>query len=159
MGAVYNRLGGAKKPTLISKSITNNGTYNAASDNADGFSSVSVNVPSLINLPCSFTWSTSGQLIPIDLSNYSYIILKVKNVTPSMMLQYSKDLYIAMPVNSEIVYSGWQSTHYNGVGFIFGNVLATFHCNSTGVYIDSFDNSNPAAVYNSLEFVALYGIK
>lgn len=31
-------------PALVSKSITENGTYNAASDNADGYSSVTVNV-------------------------------------------------------------------------------------------------------------------
>ena len=31
-------------PTLITKSITQNGTYNASSDNADGYSSVTVNV-------------------------------------------------------------------------------------------------------------------
>ena len=31
-------------PTLITKSITVNGTYNASSDNADGYSSVTVNV-------------------------------------------------------------------------------------------------------------------
>jgi hypothetical protein len=33
------------EPTLISKSITANGTYNASDDNADGYSSVSVDVP------------------------------------------------------------------------------------------------------------------
>ena len=32
------------QPTLVSKSITENGTYNASSDNADGYSSVTVNV-------------------------------------------------------------------------------------------------------------------
>lgn len=32
-------------PTLITKSITANGTYNASADNADGYSSVTVNVP------------------------------------------------------------------------------------------------------------------
>ena len=31
--------------TLVSKSITENGTYNASSDNADGYSQVTVNVP------------------------------------------------------------------------------------------------------------------
>lgn len=31
-------------PTLITKTITQNGTYNASSDNADGYSSVTVNV-------------------------------------------------------------------------------------------------------------------
>lgn len=30
--------------TLITKAITQNGTYNASSDNADGYSSVTVNV-------------------------------------------------------------------------------------------------------------------
>lgn len=33
------------EPTLIEKSITANDTYNASDDNADGYSSVSVNVP------------------------------------------------------------------------------------------------------------------
>ena len=33
-----------KGPTLITKAITQNGTYNASSDNADGYSSVTVNV-------------------------------------------------------------------------------------------------------------------
>ena len=37
--------GGGSEPTLIAKTITENGTYLASSDNADGFSSVTVNVP------------------------------------------------------------------------------------------------------------------
>lgn len=32
-------------PTLVTKTITANGTYNASSDNADGYSQVTVNVP------------------------------------------------------------------------------------------------------------------
>ena len=36
--------GGGPAPTLITKSITENGTYNAQDDNADGYSQVSVNV-------------------------------------------------------------------------------------------------------------------
>ena len=37
--------GGGGSATLITKSITANGTYNASSDSADGYSSVTVNVP------------------------------------------------------------------------------------------------------------------
>lgn len=37
----------APEPTLIMKNITANGTYNAASDNADGYSGVTVNVPEI----------------------------------------------------------------------------------------------------------------
>lgn len=38
-------------PTLITKQITANGTYNAASDNADGFSEVTVSVVAVGKLP------------------------------------------------------------------------------------------------------------
>lgn len=37
----------APTPTLITKTITANGSYNAASDNADGYSRVTVNVPGI----------------------------------------------------------------------------------------------------------------
>lgn len=37
----------APTPTLIAKTITANGNYNAASDNADGYSGVTVNVPEI----------------------------------------------------------------------------------------------------------------
>ena len=39
--------GGSAAPTLITKLITANGSYNAASDNADGYSGVTVNVPEI----------------------------------------------------------------------------------------------------------------
>lgn len=50
-------------PTLTTKNITQNGTYNASSDNADGYSSVTVNVSggggndNLSNLYC---WKTTS---------------------------------------------------------------------------------------------------
>lgn len=46
-GIVYNDSGGGSA-TLITKSISTNGTYNASSDNADGYSSVTVSVPATI---------------------------------------------------------------------------------------------------------------
>lgn len=45
MGSVYNKLGGGKSAVLTTKSITANGTYDAASDNADGYSEVNVAIP------------------------------------------------------------------------------------------------------------------
>ncbi len=43
---LYNHfISGGSSATLITKNITANGTYNASSDNADGYSSVTVNVP------------------------------------------------------------------------------------------------------------------
>ena len=45
----------APEPTLITKNITANGTYNAADDNADGYSSVSVKVKPDYSLTDGFT--------------------------------------------------------------------------------------------------------
>lgn len=52
------------KPTLTTKNITQNGTYNASSDNADGYSSVTVNVSgggSSVN----YAVTTDGFILPI----------------------------------------------------------------------------------------------
>ena len=49
--------------TLITKSITENGTYNASSDNADGYSSVTVTVPNAYTLTdVSNTTGTTAQI-------------------------------------------------------------------------------------------------
>ena len=52
-------------PTLITKSITANGTYSASGDNADGYSSVTVAVPVKL-ITGTFTGSTAGA--PMDVS-------------------------------------------------------------------------------------------
>lgn len=44
LATAIGTISGGSTPTLITKSITANGTYNASSDNADGYSSVTVNV-------------------------------------------------------------------------------------------------------------------
>lgn len=50
-------------PTLITKSITANGTYNASSDSADGYSSVTVSVPSGSGLVYETgTWTPSEDI-------------------------------------------------------------------------------------------------
>lgn len=57
-------------PTLITKSITENGTYNASSDNVDGYSQVTVNVPTAPSgmLVMNFTNISS----PFTLNGVSY---------------------------------------------------------------------------------------
>ena len=47
--------------TLITKSITENGTYNASSDNADGYSSVTVSVPVMFEYVYTYTVSESWE--------------------------------------------------------------------------------------------------
>lgn len=55
------------EPTLITKTITENGTYNASEDNADGYSQVTVNVP----LPQNAKLITTAESYPItDAADY-----------------------------------------------------------------------------------------
>lgn len=60
----------SQAPTLITKLITANGTYNATSDNADGYSSVTVNVPTgSLNSKCfsvSLETDISGQQVAVN---------------------------------------------------------------------------------------------
>lgn len=63
-------IAGGAAPTLITKSITANGTYNAEDDSADGYSSVTVNVSGSVPtasfdfVNTSFTqgWYTDGTM-------------------------------------------------------------------------------------------------
>ena len=75
MGNVYNKIGGGKKTTLTTKSITSNGTYNASSDNADGYSSVTVSVPQSSRV---LLWSgSSSDNVSVSLSGYSWVYVVI----------------------------------------------------------------------------------
>ena len=66
-------LGGGGSSTLIEKSITANGTYDAEDDEADGYSSVTVNVPSVDGV--YFDGTTTNVLkIPYSSRDYEYKI-------------------------------------------------------------------------------------
>lgn len=67
--------GGGSSPTLITKEITTNGTYTASSDSADGYSSVTVNVPSSGITPTgSINITTNGTH---DVTNYASAVVSV----------------------------------------------------------------------------------
>ena len=50
-----------EQPTLITKTVSLNGIYTAASDNADGYSAVTVNVPGLPYVTGTFTGQNSDK--------------------------------------------------------------------------------------------------
>lgn len=69
--------GGGSTPTLIAKSITQNGTYNAIDDNADGYSSVDVDVEGETKTVFSTVKLFSGKItnttgVVVEDSNYMY---------------------------------------------------------------------------------------
>jgi hypothetical protein len=70
-GKAYNPVVVAvPEPTLITKSITENGTYNASDDNADGYSSVTVDVEgyqikNIANVPTDIASFTDGTDLPM----------------------------------------------------------------------------------------------
>lgn len=63
---------------LGTKSITANGTYNASGDNLDGYSQVTVNVPSSATGTINITENANG----IDVSSYEYANVNVPGTTP-----------------------------------------------------------------------------
>lgn len=69
MGELYEMLkarrmgGGGSSPTLITKSITQNGTYSASDDSADGYSEVSVDVANSYTAQDEGKVVSSGQLV------------------------------------------------------------------------------------------------
>ena len=74
--------GGSSSPTLVTKEITANGTYTASNDSADGYSSVTVNVPSSGITPTgSINITTNGTH---DVTNYASAVVNVSSGgTPS----------------------------------------------------------------------------
>ena len=83
--------GGGSTPTLISKQITENGTYTAADDNADGYDEVTVNVPSGIPIDKD---SLTPLVFGVD-SNGFYFSDSTVDKTPVFFGRDSGGLYVA----------------------------------------------------------------
>lgn len=88
------------EPTLIDKEITENGTYNASDDNADGYSSISVNVE-----------STGGQTSRVD-GKYLCRIYDYDGslVQPDQWLNEGDVFTLPdLPVHDNLTAQGWTS--------------------------------------------------
>ena len=71
--------GGGGEATLINKNISSNGTYNASSDNADGYKKVVVNVPNPSTGSLSITSNNT-----YDVTNYASAVVNVPTgITPT----------------------------------------------------------------------------
>ena len=81
----------AVQPTLITKQITENGTYTAAEDNADGYSEVTVNVKSGIPIDED---SLTPLAFGVD-SNGFYFSDSTADETPVLFGRDSGGIYVA----------------------------------------------------------------
>lgn len=101
-------------PTLITKSITQNGTYDAEDDNADGYSSVTVNVSVGSGLAYeSGTWTPSAD------TSRGTIAFTNTHTTPPLFILLTDDTQTDAPINSNRAFS--YNDHYRQVGHIVGN--------------------------------------
>lgn len=99
------RLGGGaggSTPTLITKNITQNGTYNAADDSADGYSSVEVDVGSYVDIStlAYYYRKNTGEPTVTRISDYEYsLTYRDQNATGYELCSFSvtleKGVYVA----------------------------------------------------------------
>ena len=139
-------------PTLISKTITQNGTYNASSDNVTGYSSVSVNISSGMNIATNCAANTYGT---------SLTVYNVQNSPNAFVLVYDHST-ISKSINSGCIlfcsYDGTTTTAYrcsSGTLYALGYALTwsyngnshTLTFNSDQGFNDSNNNSGYTLYY------------
>lgn len=94
---IFNMIAsGGSEPTLITKSITENDTYNASSDGADGYSSVTVNVEQGLIIPDGYSYY-NGYLLPTlpVVEGYDYIWIRMNNATDEFNAIYGVSSWYA----------------------------------------------------------------
>lgn len=133
---------GGSQPTLITKSITQNGTYNASSDNADGYSSVEVDVA-----------GGGGSFIPMITSSGSqYIELPING---NGDYTYKFKLYVPTAQNEKLIFgSAWN------VGarlFHFTTSNLTYYISNNQTYIPY--NTGILDVEASTDYIIVNQIK
>lgn len=85
-GTAYNKVIAAVNPTLTTKTITANGSYAASSDNADGYSSVTVNVPTPTPTLIAKTVTANGTYAAADDSADGYSSVTVNAPTGAQLI-------------------------------------------------------------------------
>ena len=129
-------VGGA---TLITKTITSNGTYNASSDSADGYSSVTVNVPSGSSKNVQVLQSTSR-------TNASSLTKVLGDLTVSKTGTY--DVYWSGGrTNTSTSYTWGTRLYVDGTGYGTENTTWTNNCQSNHLSNVSLTANQKLSVY------------
>ena len=80
--------GGGSEPTLITKNITENDTYSAADDGADGYSSVTVNVQPNVGTK-SITGNGTYKASDDNLDGYSEVSVNVAGLSGIVVMDFT----------------------------------------------------------------------
>ena len=152
--ALYRCGGGGNASTLITKNITQNGTYNASDDNADGYSSVNVNVSGGGGGNC--TINTQAQWDALTFAQKKAQGLTVVRDLATDAVGKWFDLTNAnseyLPYSSNIVcdasIGNFDATSRSWGGFTLSNLLTA---NADGIGVDvNGRNASPDCVYYDL---------
>lgn len=167
----------SSSPTLVTKTITENGTYNASSDNADGYSSVTVNVSGGggggagvpgVTLLQEYTFAQNARNAKLTIpSGYDWYFALVKgSFTADDWMYYGIDQEVTSGASHYIAKA---TDIYCGFAFkTYGTNTSIFPMqNGTAKNNEIFSNTTPSFFWvsgYSKDFVAgtkvnLYGIK
>lgn len=111
-------LSGSEPATLIEKNITANGTYNASADDADGYSSVNVNVsPILISKTITENGTYTASSEPGTPDGYSQVVVNVPTGAEGVLVGSGEplptqgvngDYYYQRSNVSSLALNGWR---------------------------------------------------
>lgn len=135
--------------TLTTKTITQNGTYNAEDDGADGYSSVTVSVPQGIVIPSGFAFY-NGYLLPEvkDLGDgYDYWWIRANGSTGNFDLIRGKSQWY---VTSNSGLNAWSVAFANNT---------TLGSHQYSIPMDANEQSTPASDWGevTVSYAATYG--
>ena len=139
--------GGGGSATLITKTITANGTYNASSDSADGYSSVTVNVPTpaavAMNVQTAQTTdrrnnTALGSIISLTCSTAGTYDVYWTCARSSTSGTWGSQLYIngtAYGTENTTWSNNVQNNHLTGVVLSANDTVAVYGRSRSGYYI------------------------
>lgn len=147
-------------PTLVQKTITANGNYNASSDNADGYSGVSVNIPlgsqnsictikTLTESPSTgwVTFSSANTLIAAHRSDASFSvgIIATTASQPRSAFRAAISCSVNLAENytsqTQPIYGIYMRTSTSGiVGIVQNNSFLTATSTAGAIYVDTDGN-------------------
>ena len=146
-------------PTLISKSISANGTYNADDDNADGYDSVSVNVPNSYSVQDEGKVVSSGALVAQESQNVSqngtYDTTLKNQVVVAVPNSYSASDEGKVVSSGELVSQTSRNISHNGTYDTTENNQVTVNVSGGGGEDDAFmvsDFTKGSFTYGNVDY-------